>query len=123
MGDPTLRLHVVAPPSALSAVTNGSAVTLTWNPSVESVLGYHVYRINADQSVTRVTSSPLTGTTYTDANGTGAANYMVRAMNLESSGSGSYFNLSSAAFLGLASAATGSSGGSTSTGTGSSTGS
>ena len=45
MGDPTLRMHVVAPPSALVAATNSSGgVDLSWNASPDTVLGYHVYR-------------------------------------------------------------------------------
>ena len=45
MGDPTLRMHVVAPASNLVAVANSSGgVDLSWSPSTDTVLGYHVYR-------------------------------------------------------------------------------
>jgi hypothetical protein len=121
MGDPTLRMHIVAPPSNLTARTNGSSITLSWTASADSVLGYHVYRANASGTFTRLTTTPLTTTTYTDNSATGAANYMVRALKLETSGSGTYYNPSLGAFLttsGVTSGSTGSTGsGSTGGGT------
>ena len=100
MGDPTLRLHIVAPPTNLSASTNGNAVQLSWSASADSVLGYHVYRMNgADGSWTRLTSTPVTATSYSDTSGAAAPNYMVRAVALQTSPSGSYFNPSIGAFL------------------------
>jgi hypothetical protein len=100
MGDPTLRMHVVAPPSDLAATTNGGAIALRWAASTDSVLGYHVYRASgSDGGFTRLTTSPVTGTTYTDASPTGTADYMVRAVKLETSASGTYYNPSQAAFL------------------------
>ena len=44
MGDPTLRMHIVAPPSALLVSTGSGGVNLTWNASPNTVVGYHVYR-------------------------------------------------------------------------------
>lgn len=100
MGDPTLRMHVVAPPLDLAATTNGDAITLRWTASSDSVLGYHVYRASgSDGAFTRLTTLPVTGAIYTDASATGAANYAVRAVKLEISASGTYYNLSQAAFL------------------------
>jgi len=99
MGDPTLRMHVVAPPSNVVATTNSSSITLNWSPSTDSVLGYHVYRLAATNgNFTRLTSTPISTTAYTDNTGTVAANYMVRAVKLETSGSGTYYNPSEAAF-------------------------
>ncbi len=96
MGDPTLRIHPVAPPSNLSS----SASTLTWSPSSDSVIGYHVYRAsNPNGPFTRVTASPLSGTSYTDTLGAGGTfTYMVRAVKLETSPSGTYYNASQGAF-------------------------
>ena len=100
MGDPTLRMHMVAPPSNVTATTNGASVALNWATSTDSVLGYHVYRmVGANGAFTRLTSSPITGTSYTDTSATGAANYMIRAVKLETSASGTYYNPSTAAFL------------------------
>lgn len=99
MGDPTLRMHVVAPPGRVSAATNGASRTLTWTASSDQVVGYHVYRASGTNGFTRLTASPVAATTYTDSTGTGAANYMVRAVKLETSGSGTYYNPSVGSFL------------------------
>jgi len=122
MGDPTLRLHIVAPPSNVTASQNGGSVNLSWSPSADPVVGYHVYRVNGDGSTTRLTSNLLSGTSYTDATGSPAANYMVRAVALQTSASGSYMNPSEGAFVAPLAAAVGStnsSTGSTTPGTGS----
>jgi hypothetical protein len=99
MGDPTLRMHVVAPPGAITATTNGGQITLNWTASSDSVLGYHVYRAGGTNGFTRLTTTPITGTSYTDASASGAANYMVRAVKLETSASGTYYNPSIGTFL------------------------
>jgi len=94
MGDPTLRLHPVAPPSALTTSTAGG-VNLTWTASPDSVVGYHVYRAaTAAGPFTRLTSSPVTGTSFADTSGSGTASYMVRAVKLENTPAGTYFNAS-----------------------------
>lgn len=96
MGDPTLRMHVIAPPTSLNAAQNGAAIDLTWAVSTDTVLGYHVYRRNG-AAWTRLTTSHVTGNSYSDsAPPLGAVDYMVRAYRLEQ-GSGSYFNLSQGA--------------------------
>ncbi|HZR16582.1 MAG TPA: fibronectin type III domain-containing protein [Verrucomicrobiae bacterium] len=100
MGDPTLRLHIVAPPTHLSAVTLGNAVNLSWTPSTDPVLGYHVYRASgANGSFVRLTTSPVSANSYTDSTGAGLGQYMVRAVSLQTSPSGSYFNPSLGAFV------------------------
>jgi hypothetical protein len=102
MGDPTLRMHIVKPPANLTAVT-GSGVQLSWSASTDPVLGYHIYRSGStDGPFTRLNSALVTATTYTDASVSGGAyTYMVRAVALESSGSGSYYNASQGVFFTL----------------------
>ena len=96
MGDPTLRMHVVAPPSGV--VASGS--TLSWTTSPEKVLGYHVYRAASPAArFTRLTDALLQETTFTDPTPSiDAPAYMVRAVKLENTASGSYFNPSQGAF-------------------------
>jgi len=103
MGDPTLRMHVVAPPSALGIRTNGAGgVDLNWNASPDTVVGYHVYRApTVAGPFTRLNGSLLTSTNYTDPVVTTNV-YMVRAVKLEVSGSGSYYNASQGIFQDLA---------------------
>jgi len=100
MGDPTLRLDQLAPPSNLTATQLGSAVNLTWSPSPDPVIGYHVYR--APQSTgpfSRLTSSLISQTAFTDLNlSPGTYTYMVRAVTLQTTPSGTYFNPSQGIF-------------------------
>jgi hypothetical protein len=98
MGDPTLRMHVVGPPSELVVASDAGGVKLTWNPSSDTVLGYHVYRsTNAAGPFTRLNGSLITDTNYIDPE-VGTNVYMVRAVKLEVSGSGSYYNASQGIF-------------------------
>lgn len=100
MGDPTLRLHYVAPASAPAALQTGNDVQLSWTASPDSVLGYYVYRASAAGGpYTRITASAVTGTGYLDtAPGAGAWWYMVRALAMQNTASGSYQNLATGVF-------------------------
>lgn len=96
MGDPTLRLHSVAPVSNVSVQINGSSASLSWTASPEqSIAGYHVYRAaNVEGAFSRITTTPVTETSFTDATATAGNVYVVKALKLETSNSGSYFNTS-----------------------------
>ncbi len=99
MGDPTLRMHAVVPPASLTASVTSGNVILNWSASSDSSLqGYHVYRSSsANGPFTRLTASPIATTSFTDNIG-GTYAYMVRAIKLETSGSGTYFNPSQGIF-------------------------
>ena len=98
MGDPTLRMHPVPPPSALKISTNGSGkILLRWSPSTDAVAGYVVYGSVGASSFTRLHSGWITTNFYTDLVSTSSI-YMVRAVKLEVSASGSYFNPSQGVF-------------------------
>ena len=100
MGDPTLRMHPVGPPGPVAGSINSGAMALIWTASADSVLGYHVYRAASSSGpFTRLTSSLVTGTAFTDSSPIQDTVYMVRAVKLESSPSGSYYNASQGAFL------------------------
>jgi len=99
MGDPTLRMHTVSPPSDV-ACTMERYTSLTWQPSTDDVVGYYVYR--AKQSAgpyLRITSLPISETALRDSSGSVGDSYMVRAVKLESSASGTYYNASQGAFF------------------------
>ena len=102
MGDPTLRMNYVAPASALVVVKNGSsAVDLSWAASPDGVAGYNVYRAaTVAGPFTRLNGALLTGTTYTDPLVSSNV-YMVRAVKLQVTGSGSYWNASEGIFQSL----------------------
>jgi hypothetical protein len=94
MGDPTLRMEPIAPPTALNATAMGNTVNLAWGPSSQTVAGYYVYRASSSNGpFTRLTDSLLTTTAYTNVAPTpGAYAYLVRAVALISNPSGSYFD-------------------------------
>lgn len=101
LGDPTLRMHPVLPPSGLNVSVEPGKANLTWSASADSALvGYHVYRAtSAEGPFTRVTSSPVGGTSHSDSAAAGTYTYMVRAIKLEQSASGSYYNSSQGAVI------------------------
>lgn len=107
MGDPTLRLHSVRAPSHVVATASPGGVTLTWDASPDASLGYHVYRATAAGGpFTRLTGSatsdvnpagsPIAGLTYTDTSAVSGTTYtyLVKAVKMEVSASGTYVNQS-----------------------------
>jgi hypothetical protein len=98
MGDPTLRNDVVAPVSNVIATVNGNHCNVSWTSSPDnSVLGYHLYvRNDSVPEYTRINAQLITGNSYTDSCLIikGVHDYLVRAMKLENTPSGSYYNLS-----------------------------
>ncbi|MGZ8920163.1 MAG: fibronectin type III domain-containing protein, partial [Limisphaerales bacterium] len=93
LGDPSLRMHPVIPPA--SVAVNGG--TVTWAASTDSAIqGYNVYRApSVNGPFTRVNGTSLvTSLFFTDAAPVSGSVYMVRAVKLEQSGSGTYLNLS-----------------------------
>jgi hypothetical protein len=102
MGDPTLRLHPVPPPSHVGARRGGAGLfTVSWTASPAPVLGYHVYRSAAGKPYVRINRELVVGTSFTDENrGRGARTYMVRAVVLQQSATGTYYNASQGAFAG-----------------------
>lgn len=93
-GDPTLRLNQVKPVSNVVLNFN-QGETITWNASVDSnIIGYHVYRsYNPFGVFERLTTNPITGLTFTNVELTTVVRYyMVKAIKLENTGSGTYQN-------------------------------
>ncbi len=101
LGDPTLRMHIIAPPTEVVVNVEGSDVVVSWKASRDTVLGYHVYRSASSAGpFTRVTdnliSDPLR---FVDAKGSAEARvYQVRAIALNASPSGSFYNASQGAY-------------------------
>jgi hypothetical protein len=101
LGDPTLRMHPVIPVSDLKGNASSSSMTLSWSPSGDSdIQGYHVYRGGGPNGYfIRLTGAPIAATSFTDPSYATGATYMVRAIKLERSGSGTYFNGSQGVFF------------------------
>lgn len=97
MGDPTLRNDIVAPVSEVVAGINGTDAQITWKASGDPVLGYHIYvRQENAESFERVNAAMIQETAYTVPclPDPGIYSYMVRAVVLQESPSGTYYNLS-----------------------------
>jgi len=108
MGDPTLTMLQVAPPTKLIIAENQGSTLLKWYASKEKVDGYAVYRIDESKQEWREISSycPSSANTTTDTfyfdyckstplgNNQGKYTYAVRAFRWETTGAGSYRNLS-----------------------------
>jgi len=102
MGDPSLRLHVVAPVSGLNGEKSRRRVQLRWTPSPDDgIAGYHVYRAKQTTGpYVRLTGAPVDATSFTDKSASGdEAAYMVRPVKLEVSPSGSYWNIGQGVFV------------------------
>ncbi|HVK59626.1 MAG TPA: hypothetical protein VM735_12655, partial [Candidatus Kapabacteria bacterium] len=103
LGDPTLRMHPVIP-AANPTASLGSGVTLNWTASTDTAsAGYHVYKGTSDVGpYTRLTTTPITNASFHDPNGNVSSAYMIRALKLETSASGTYYNLSQGVFARVA---------------------
>ena len=101
MGDPTLRVFVCPPPQNPATTTTVDAVTLTWQAPAQpaaNFIGYHIYR-KTDGSYQRLTPDPISELIFTDNNlSSGNHEYMIRSIELRTTGSGSFYNASQAAF-------------------------
>jgi hypothetical protein len=103
MGDPTLRLHRVAPPSDLRVQAAGQGMRLSWAASSQKVAGYHVYRANAEFGpYERLTKEPVKALTADDPDGRTSHYYQVRAVVLQEATTGTYYNSSQGVFAGPA---------------------
>lgn len=100
LGDPTLRQHVVAPPSAVAVADAWPQANVTWTASPDPVAGYHVYRAPTPVGpFTRLTASAVAATAFTDPSPlVGASTYMVRALRLQPTPTGTYWNTSQGVF-------------------------
>lgn len=98
MGDPTLRNDIVAPVANVVATKAGYHCNISWLASAETnILGYNIYRkTDTSEIYTKINAAPISGTTYTDLclYHVGVYTYMVRALKLEQTPSGTYYNLS-----------------------------
>jgi len=99
MGDPTLRMHRVTPPESVRATSVDGGMHLAWRASPQEGVRYHVYRAAAELGpYERLTPIPLDDRGYRDTNGSPDAWYMVRAVALQHTPTGSYHNMSQGVF-------------------------
>ncbi len=104
LGDPSLRTNMVSPPTDIQMSMNGAKtqVYLNWTASASAnVEGYYIYwSQEAFGDYILLNQNPIASTSfnhYTPSEGTNY--YMIRAERLETTASGSYYNLSQAAHI------------------------
>jgi hypothetical protein len=102
LGNPTLRLHALAPPTAASAVRQGNNIVVNWTAG-QGNSASSVYRASSRAGpFLRITPGAVTATSFTDtAPPAGNKVYLIRGLKLTQSGSGSYTNISHGAFTGI----------------------
>ncbi|MBS1944463.1 MAG: fibronectin type III domain-containing protein, partial [Bacteroidetes bacterium] len=97
MGDPSLRMTVVPRPSNLQVSNNGGQAAFSWTPALGAVDGYHVYEVaQGTGALIRLTTAPVTVANFSSPAvpfGSGKR-YMVRAVKLQTSNTGKYYDLS-----------------------------
>ena len=102
MGDPTLRLHPVLPPTSLSVDSSSGNPILTWTASADTnIEGYSILRSTGLAGpFENVSGSLVVGSSFADHSGAPGQSYhyQVRAVKLETSASGTYLNGSQAVF-------------------------
>lgn len=99
LGDATLKMFPYKGASGLAATTiQGASITsLSWIASFDpQVLGYYIYRTSSlTDSFTVLNSQPILNTNFYDSTAKKGKNiYMVRAVKLQQTASGSFYNLS-----------------------------
>ncbi|HTG44646.1 MAG TPA: hypothetical protein VK633_08955, partial [Verrucomicrobiae bacterium] len=99
LGDPTLELFPVMPPANLSAAGE-EGVRLRWSPSLdENIVAYRIYHSGrAIGPYSLIVEVPPGDLSYLHATVPGLHFYMVRAVKLEKTGSGTFYNLSQGIF-------------------------
>lgn len=94
LGDPTLRAHAVRPPTNVVATANCNHVGLSWTASTDPALAYVIYRASSVDSIFQVLDFAA-GTGYIDSFPLPGQNfYQVKALALQNTPTGSYFNQS-----------------------------
>lgn len=101
LGDPTLRSIVTAPPAKLVVRRQRRQDSSQWQPSPDATAGYHVWRSVAgpDGPFVRLTEAPVQETLWTAPDAPrGKVVYQVRALQLVTTGSGTFVNSSQGVF-------------------------
>jgi hypothetical protein len=96
MGDPTLTLRTVPATGKLSAISQTGSVKLNWVKAKGKFDGYNIYRVDTVTNTwTKLNTTIIVDSFFTDSKNyvNGKHKYAVRAVRLETTGSGTYYNL------------------------------
>ena len=100
MGDPTLRAFPLAPPSNFQ-VSVADKLYFSWDPSWQQVTGYNLYYANSyDGPFTKATRATIAGASFQmSLLPAGRYVFMLKALALQTTGSGTFNNLSQGMFV------------------------
>lgn len=98
-GDPTLKMYMFeAPTNVITSAYQSDKVKINWTASVDpEVLGYYVYRASGvNEEFVLLNTGYVTGNEFIDEtqNLNSEAIYMVKAVKLQASTTGTFYNLS-----------------------------
>jgi len=103
LGDPTLKMRHLAPVAKVNATSQNNLVKLNWSKALGKHDGYVIYRYDtAANTYFRVNKNfIIKDTFYNDSTNfnNGKNTYTVRAIRLETTASGTWYNLGSGAFV------------------------
>jgi hypothetical protein len=108
LGDPSLRMTVVARPSGFQVTNNAGTANFTWSAPSDAVDGYNVYEVNQTTGqLVKLNSSPVTQPSFSSLAipFVGGKHYMVRSVKMQTTNTGRFQDLS----LGVEAVAAGSS--------------
>ncbi len=96
LGDPSLRTDYMKPPSGTIFTASSDGATISWTASTEpGVIGYNLYRADSEFGKYELRAEMVTGTSVEDTAGhDGNYWFMVRAVKIQETPSGTYYNLS-----------------------------
>lgn len=96
IGDPSLRAHPIPQVKNLTGQMEGSSMVLSWQPpEVEGFAGVLIYRAASPKGpYQRLTPDPVAGSRISIFNPDAGGTFMVKAVALTRSPSGSYYNAS-----------------------------
>ncbi|MGB1104234.1 MAG: T9SS type A sorting domain-containing protein [Crocinitomicaceae bacterium] len=95
LGDPSLRMYYIIPPTDVEVINNVSDAELSWTASADGTIdGYNIYRRPADGLWVKVNESIVAGTSFVDADlpGAGEYYYLVKAVKHKTNSSGTFYN-------------------------------
>ncbi|MEM9547061.1 MAG: T9SS type A sorting domain-containing protein [Bacteroidota bacterium] len=94
MGDPTLRLHAMKPVESFGAQGFEGTVLLNWVDSPDATHGHNIYRRKQGEEWVLIAEMINDATTDFCVEPNTTFDYMIKAVRLEETGSGSYYNMS-----------------------------
>ncbi|MEI7977583.1 MAG: T9SS type A sorting domain-containing protein [Bacteroidota bacterium] len=102
MGDPTLKMRNIGTVNQVNAESKSNYVFLNWSSVQGNIDGYAIYRVDTVNNIySKLNTNTVTDTFFVDNQNfnNGTFTYTVKAIKLETTPSGSYYNTGGAGFV------------------------